>query len=213
MTTTVAIDPASTGNATGGFQVVDGLAYDVQTSAAVAGDITVCFSLFWIADQPTFAALRLAHGEGGLLVDRTILSGPLAPDFATRRACALVSSLSPFVVARPGHAPVAEAARYTTKKNHALTGTLVAADADNDRLTFDVVTKPAKGIVVVDRATGVFTYTPKRGAEGRDQFTFRASDGLLASNAAAITVTIKKGEREREREDEREREPERERPR
>ena len=60
----------------------------------------MCFSVPWITDPTTFAALRLLHGESGVLVDRTILAPDQpAPDFVTRRVCARTTSLSPFAVA------------------------------------------------------------------------------------------------------------------
>jgi hypothetical protein len=179
--------------------MVGGIGYEVQTSAVVDGNITVCFALLWIADETTFDAVRILHGEGGAAIDRTILAGALAPDFGTRRMCALVTSLSPFFVARPNHAPVARAARYSTPKDHELTGTLGASDPDGDRLTFELVEKPSRGRVVIDVATGAFTYTPKRGAGGRDRFTFRASDGSLTSGAAVITVTVKEPKKRKDR--------------
>jgi hypothetical protein len=190
-TTVVAIDPATAGGVTGAGEIVGSIGYDVQTSATFDGDVTVCFSLVWIPDQTTFDAVRILHQEGGAVVDRTILAGPLAPDFGTRRMCALVTSLSPFVVARANHAPVALAARYTTTAGYAVDGTLRATDSDGDRLTFELVKKPSRGRVAIDAATGAFTYTPKGDGHGRDRFTFRVSDGSLTSRAAAIDVTIK----------------------
>jgi hypothetical protein len=92
--------------ATGGFQIYNNLMYEISTSATISGDITVCFSLYWIADQATFDAARILHGENGVLVDRTILApDPLAPDFWSRRMCARVTSLSPFAVGIDRTAP------------------------------------------------------------------------------------------------------------
>jgi hypothetical protein len=100
VTTVIAVDQAQVPEATGGFQVVGALTYEVATTATVSGDITVCFTVSSIDDPVTFASLRIMHGENGVLVDRTILppDSP-APDFAARRVCARTSSLSPFAIA------------------------------------------------------------------------------------------------------------------
>jgi len=81
--------------------------YDISTTATFTGTIDVCLNLPGTINATDFATLRLYHGEIGVLVDRTIMTGAKAPDFATRRLCAQVSSLSPFVVgiATPAPAP------------------------------------------------------------------------------------------------------------
>ncbi|HXI26964.1 MAG TPA: HYR domain-containing protein, partial [Vicinamibacterales bacterium] len=101
MTTVVAVDQATIPTITGGFEIVNALSYQVTTTAQISGDITVCFSVPAINDPVVFAALRILHGEHGVLVDRTIdPPDPLAPNFPLRRVCARTSSLSPFVIAR-----------------------------------------------------------------------------------------------------------------
>jgi VCBS repeat-containing protein len=55
-----------------------------------------------------------------------------------------------------------------------------------------IVTNPSEGRLVVNAATGAFTYTPRGGETTTDQFTFRVSDGKLWSNTASVTVTIEK---------------------
>ena len=80
--------------------------YDISTTAVHTGTINVCLNVPSISDATEFSKLRLYHGESGALVDRTIIPpAALAPDFATRKICALVSSLSPFVVAQ-GATPI-----------------------------------------------------------------------------------------------------------
>jgi hypothetical protein len=99
LTSVVAKDHAMITTSHSGFELLAGLTYDVITTAGVSGRATVCFSVPWITDASTFANVRILHEERGKLIDRTIL-GPrrLAPDFATRRVCARVTSLSPFAI-------------------------------------------------------------------------------------------------------------------
>src|SRR6185436_20093607 len=81
--------------------------YDISTTATYTAPVTVCLTAAAINDPTLFAGLRILHGEGGQLVDRTILA-PDSPshDFPSRRVCARVQTLSPFVLAyAPGVLP------------------------------------------------------------------------------------------------------------
>jgi len=81
--------------APGGFSLSGAAAYEITTSATIAGPMTPCFNASYINDEPTFSSLVVLHGENGVLVDRTS-----SRDFPTRTICATVNSLSPFVIAR-----------------------------------------------------------------------------------------------------------------
>ena len=75
----------------------------------------------------------------------------------------------------------------TVQKDGSRTDTLQAERARS----FEIVDNPASGTVTLDNPDrGVYTYTPDSGFEGDDQFTFRASNGLGASNVAAVQVTV-----------------------
>ena len=72
-------------------------------------------------------------------------------------------------------------------------GTITATDADNDPLTYAVVTGPATGTVELNPATGAYTYTPTQAARlaagvtaglDTDSFTVAVSDGQQTTNAA-----------------------------
>jgi hypothetical protein len=93
-----------------------------------------------------------------------------------------------WTVSDVSQAPVAVAQTISTPRNRAFTGTLVATDADNDPLTFSIVAQPKKGTVVLNAATGGFTYTPVNSPTGTDTFTFKANDGAADSNIATVTV-------------------------
>ena len=101
-TTATPIDPATAGTLPGGYTLFNGsLAFQITTTAIYSGTITVCIVDSSVNDPTTFASLRILHGEGGTLVDRTILSPDApAPNFSTRTLCARVTSLSPFVIAK-----------------------------------------------------------------------------------------------------------------
>jgi VCBS repeat-containing protein len=68
------------------------------------------------------------------------------------------------------------------------------SDPDGDRLIVSnvkggPVTGPAHGTLSLN-SDGSFTYTPAAGFTGQDSFTYRASDGILTSNVATVTITV-----------------------
>lgn len=115
-TTVTPIDPGQAGQLPGGFAIVGDLAFEISTTATVSGPITVCLTASSVNDPAVFASLSVLHNEGGVLVDRTILSPDSpAPNFATRTICARVNSLSPFVIARKASSFAAFTAKLEVK--------------------------------------------------------------------------------------------------
>jgi len=64
------------------------------------------------------------------------------------------------------------------------------SDVDGDSLTSSFVTGPSNGTVTLN-GDGSFTYTPNGNWNGTDSFTYKANDGVLDSNAATVTITVK----------------------
>ena len=69
-----------------------------------------------------------------------------------------------------------------------ITGTVSAADADADAMTYRVVGQPAHGSVTLDPATGAFTYRRASGFAGADVFQFAASDGIAEGPPAMFVI-------------------------
>mgnify|MGYP000508790167 CR=1 FL=1 len=89
-------------------------------------------------------------------------------------------------------APIAGADTFSTTEGMAVSGSL----AGNDTVGADLggtwslgASTPAHGTVVVN-ADGSFTYTPTAGFSGVTSFTYRASDGVLSSVTATVTLTV-----------------------
>src|SRR5438067_1880798 len=91
-------------------------------------------------------------------------------------------------VAPVNDAPVANAQNVTTAEDTPQAITLTASDVDGDTLVYSVETGPAHGSL--SGAAPNVIYTPSANYNGPDSFTFKASDGALDSNIAAVTVSV-----------------------
>jgi photosystem II stability/assembly factor-like uncharacterized protein len=66
--------------------------------------------------------------------------------------------------------------------------TLAGKDVENQGLTFELVTQPAKGTLGGTAPT--LTYTPKNNLTGADSFTFRVVAGGLTSSVSTVSIVI-----------------------
>ncbi|MFN8487764.1 MAG: Ig-like domain-containing protein [Caldilineaceae bacterium] len=85
--------------------------------------------------------------------------------------------------------PVANDQSVTTAQNTAVNITLTASDADNDPLTYSIVSNPSHG--GLSGAPPNLTYTPNAGFSGSDSFTFKVNDGKADSNIATVNITVR----------------------
>jgi hypothetical protein len=69
-------------------------------------------------------------------------------------------------------------------------GTLAGTDEDGDPVSFAIATQPANGTVVLDAASGSFTYNATADFEGTDSFTYQANDGFADSPPATVTLSV-----------------------
>ena len=90
-------------------------------------------------------------------------------------------------------APVAQAQSVSTNEDTALPITLAGTDADNNPLTYSIVTQPANG--TLSGTAPNLTYTPSANYNGSDSFTFKVNDGSVDSTVATISITINSDQR------------------
>lgn len=95
-------------------------------------------------------------------------------------------------------APVASGNTYTIDEDGTLsigaTNGILSNDADAEQKSLTVsnsrpLTAPANGELALN-ADGSFTYKPKPDFNGRDSFTYQASDGIVDSNVATVNINI-----------------------
>lgn len=87
--------------------------------------------------------------------------------------------------------PVANNDSITAITGVVTAGILKGIDIDGNALTYSIASNGLKGTAVITNpATGAYTYTPGVTSSAVDSFTFKASDGVIASNAATISIAI-----------------------
>ena len=87
--------------------------------------------------------------------------------------------------------PVPNTSLIETVEDTPTEGTLMATDADQDSLSYSLVSGPSKGSLVINNEhRGTFRYTPNQNAFGIDSFTFKAFDGVSYSEPQVITINI-----------------------
>ncbi|HEX8840587.1 MAG TPA: cadherin-like domain-containing protein, partial [Sphingomicrobium sp.] len=89
----------------------------------------------------------------------------------------------------PNLAPVANSGSNGGNEDQTITGSVSASDPDGDAISFGLVTGPQHGVLTFN-SNGTYSYTPNADYNGSDSFTFRASDGLVNSSPASVTLTI-----------------------
>ena len=88
-------------------------------------------------------------------------------------------------------APVAVNDSFSGPEDTVINGNVLLndTDVDGDALTAIIVANASHGTVVLN-ASGSFTYTPNTNYNGPDSFTYKASDGLLQSGVATVSLTV-----------------------
>ena len=129
----------------------------------------------------TFTYRPTANFNGSDTLRFTLTDGELVSNEAT---------LS-LVVTPVNDAPTAANLNATVSKGGvvALAPLALAADAEGDALTAQVVAGPAHGSLTVN-ADGSFSYRPEASYVGSDAFTYKVNDGQADSNVATATLTI-----------------------
>jgi VCBS repeat-containing protein len=87
-------------------------------------------------------------------------------------------------------APVADDDVFTLDEGATLNDWATGSDAENDPLTFILVSGPSNAASFTLNPDGSFTYVHDGSETVSDSFTFKVNDGELDSNVATISLTI-----------------------
>ena len=96
-----------------------------------------------------------------------------------------------FTILKANFPPVASNLSFTIGADSTAKLSLAGSDINRDVIKFATVAMPAHGLVSSpDLLTGEFYYTPARGFNSSDVFSFRVSDGQTNSTAATVTISV-----------------------
>ena len=110
-----------------------------------------------------------------------------AVDAAGNHATQVIRTVT--VTADPNTAPVATPQPVLIDEDTTDNAiTLAGTDAENDALTYTIVTDPIHG--ALSGTAPAVTYTPNANFAGTDTFTFTVNDGKVDSAAATVTITV-----------------------
>jgi VCBS repeat-containing protein len=79
---------------------------------------------------------------------------------------------------------------FSTNEDTEYSGSVSGFDVDNDMLTYNILTNPLNGTVLITNSSlGTFTYSPTINYNGDDSFTFTVND-YNYSDTATVSITI-----------------------
>ncbi|MDP2344431.1 MAG: Ig-like domain-containing protein [Deltaproteobacteria bacterium] len=138
-----------------------------------------------VIEQPKNGSVRIDNAaKGSLIVEPARdFTGTLVFKVAASETLTGAPVEVKVTVTPENDAPVAQAQSRATPEDTPVIQNLVAVDVDSSALQYRVQKAPTLGTVVVDAATGRYTYTPRKNAFGDDGFVFVVSDGALSSSA------------------------------
>ncbi len=87
-------------------------------------------------------------------------------------------------------APVTADQNKVTDEDQSVSGKIVASDIDGDNLRYMIQSGTVHGSILLNTATGDYTYTPKKDYNGTDSFTIRVYDPSGAYADSVVNITI-----------------------
>ncbi|MEE3664932.1 Ig-like domain-containing protein, partial [Brenneria sp. g21c3] len=78
----------------------------------------------------------------------------------------------------------------TTLEDTPVTGQVTASDVDGDTLNYTVGEQPKNGTLVLDPATGQYTYTPTANFNGNDSFSVTVADGQGGTTVSMVNIGV-----------------------
>jgi hypothetical protein len=132
------------------------------------------------------------------------LGGPNYPN-GSAYSCSPTCTEAPFdflfrtYYVADNQAPVANTQSLSTDEDTSVAISLSGSDADDNDLTFSIVSGPSHGTLgtistadcsAVNTCSANVSYTPTPNYSGADSFTFKVNDGTADSNVAIVNITV-----------------------
>jgi len=179
------------------YSVTNGTTLTVSAPGVLANDVdpdsSSLSTVTPVASGPSHGNLTF-NADGSFVY--TPSSGYTGPDSFTYQASDGISQSSPATVSITvgNMAPTAGNDSFSVTAATTLTipkPGLLANDVDPDSpsLTATKASDPAHGSLTVN-ADGSFTYTPNAGYSGPDSFTYTASDSIVQSSPATVSISV-----------------------
>jgi predicted extracellular nuclease len=165
---------------------------DTQLTGLVsASDVDSTVLTYTQASGPAHGTLLLDGASGAFTYTPALnYNGPDSFTFTASDGYLTDTGTVTITVNPVNDPPVANDQTLSTNEDVPLNGTLSAADADGDALSYTQATGPAHGTLSITAATGAFTYTPAANWSGADGFSFTVSDGHGGSDTGLISITV-----------------------
>ncbi len=174
------------------------IAHDQELSTAEDTPLAVTLTATDPQGDPLSYALLTAPAHGTLLGTPPSLTYHPAADFSGTDVFSFVASDAgstssagtvTIAVLPVNDAPVAQGQPLETDEDVPLPITLAGSDADGDALSFEVVSAPVRGTLTGTAPAVVYASAPD--FNGSDAFSFRVSDGSVASLPATVAITVR----------------------
>jgi Ca2+-binding RTX toxin-like protein len=169
------------------------IAFDLNSSTFVPGDLA---SLNAVAIMRNGTVIPDCNGRALVADPEDVCVLSRSVDSATGVGTVVVQSwhASGWRVVRKDRAPTCNAVRASTTSEQPVTVTMSCSDPDGgDRLNYSIVNPPAVAQGTLGPVGGgKVTFTPNEDFAGSASLTFKATDGILDSNVATATVTVRR---------------------
>ncbi|NQD38888.1 tandem-95 repeat protein [Permianibacter sp. IMCC34836] len=149
-------------------------------------------------DALSITAVSLASGSGTLVdngngtwtfTPAANFNGSVSFSYTVSDGTASVNGTASLTVTAENDAPIAADQTISTDEDTAVTGAIIATDADGDALTYSLGTAAANGTVTLN-ADGSYSYQPNADFNGSDSFVVTVSDGNGGTKDVTVTVNV-----------------------
>jgi hypothetical protein len=107
-------------------------------------------------------------------------------DFTGTEEPALIQTAGQYV----NRAPTVADQSFAGEEDKPMTGQIIASDPDDTTLSWSLISGPTNGSILLDPATGRFTFTPNPEYHGSDSFVVTVTDSRGNTGTINVTLTI-----------------------